>query len=393
MERRDNKGRLLRRGEGQRKDGRYFYKYIDRWGKTKYAYSWRLTETDRLPPGKANCKSLRELETEVQRDLILKENLTKSDVTLGEYLEAYMANKKNLRENIEYNYRSLMKTLKLYAINKMKLQDIIVSHAKQLMIDLSESGQKYSSIAKYKSFLYTAFDTAYEDGIIARNPFGFKLCRVIANNTEKRTALTERERDRLFKYIKEHYPDIYLPLYIMAYAGLRVSEMCGLTYRDIDFEKGLIRIDRQLKWGYISKRLIIDPPKTEAGYRCVPMDDEMREMLKEVVKEAKSRKHQPVVDGVSGFLFINRKGTPHQKSTIKERMKTVIRNYEKEAGAMRIKVTPHILRHTFCYIACKNGVEITKLQYIMGHTSPQITLGVYASIDVDESIVEEFLNE
>ena len=391
MERRDNKGRLLRRGESQRKDGRYVYKYIDRFGKTKYVYSWRLTDSDRVPAGKADCKPLRQIEAEIQREFILKENLTKSDITLGEYLEAYMANKKNLRENIEYNYKSLIRSINRHSISRVKLQDVLPSQGKQLMIDLKNEGQKYSSIRKYKSLLSSVFDTAFEDGIISKNPFAFKLSRVIINDSEKRSALTERERDRLYRFIKENYPDIYLPMYIMAYVGLRVSEMCGLTFRDIDFEKGLIRIDRELVWGKISKRLKIDPPKTEAGYRYVPMDDEMRILLEKAVKEARNRKNQPAVDGISGFLFLNTVGAPQRREAIGDRLDTITKNFEKNIGPLRIHVTPHILRHTFCDISCKNGMDITKLQYIMGHSSPQITLGVYANIDVDESIVEEFL--
>ena len=50
--RRDSKGRLLKTGESQRADGRYLYKYVDKAGKTRYAYSWKLVPTDPVPKGK-----------------------------------------------------------------------------------------------------------------------------------------------------------------------------------------------------------------------------------------------------------------------------------------------------------------------------------------------------
>ena len=50
--RRDNKGRLLKTGESQRTDGRYLYKYVDGFGKTRYVYLWRLTPSDPIPKGK-----------------------------------------------------------------------------------------------------------------------------------------------------------------------------------------------------------------------------------------------------------------------------------------------------------------------------------------------------
>lgn len=66
--RRDNKGRVLKNGESQRKDGRYLYKYVDAFGETQYAYSWKLVATDSVPKGKRDCISLRELEQEIRRD-------------------------------------------------------------------------------------------------------------------------------------------------------------------------------------------------------------------------------------------------------------------------------------------------------------------------------------
>ncbi len=56
--RRDNKGRILKTGESQRKDGRYLYKYIDSFGKQQFVYSWKLVATDRVPAGKRDCISL-----------------------------------------------------------------------------------------------------------------------------------------------------------------------------------------------------------------------------------------------------------------------------------------------------------------------------------------------
>lgn len=66
----DKRNRLLKTGESQRKDGRYAYKYIGTDTKPHFVYSWRLNETDPLPKGKRPCKSLRELEKEINHDLM-----------------------------------------------------------------------------------------------------------------------------------------------------------------------------------------------------------------------------------------------------------------------------------------------------------------------------------
>ena len=70
--RRDNKGRILKTGESQRKDGRYLYKYIDSFGEPQFVYSWKLVATDRVPAGKRDCISLREKIAELQKDIHLE---------------------------------------------------------------------------------------------------------------------------------------------------------------------------------------------------------------------------------------------------------------------------------------------------------------------------------
>lgn len=67
--RRDNKGRVLRNGESQRKDGRFMYKYTDNAGNIKYVYSWKLVKTDTVPKGAKDDLSLREKEKLIHRDL------------------------------------------------------------------------------------------------------------------------------------------------------------------------------------------------------------------------------------------------------------------------------------------------------------------------------------
>lgn len=67
--RRDNKNRILRTGESQRKDGRYAYKYIDTFGKPQFVYSWKLVPTDKTPAGKRDDIALREKEKEIQKDI------------------------------------------------------------------------------------------------------------------------------------------------------------------------------------------------------------------------------------------------------------------------------------------------------------------------------------
>lgn len=67
--RRDNRNRILRTGESQRKDGRYAYKYIDTFGNPQFVYAWKLVPTDKTPAGKREDISLRERKKRYRKTL------------------------------------------------------------------------------------------------------------------------------------------------------------------------------------------------------------------------------------------------------------------------------------------------------------------------------------
>lgn len=92
--RKDHKGRKLRTGESQRKDGRYAYKYTDHWDEVHFLYSWKLESTDRLPKGKKDALSLREKEKLVQRDLDDQIHAQRAKQTVVQLVQKYLAQKK-----------------------------------------------------------------------------------------------------------------------------------------------------------------------------------------------------------------------------------------------------------------------------------------------------------
>lgn len=94
VKRRDNKKRVLRNGESQRKDGRYAFKYLDSEGKPNFVYSWKLVDTDALPAGKRECISLRDKELEILKT-INDDSIPKTEyITVLELVEKYILQKK-----------------------------------------------------------------------------------------------------------------------------------------------------------------------------------------------------------------------------------------------------------------------------------------------------------
>lgn len=171
--RKDNKGRILGYGEGQRSDGRYFFKYIDAKGKTKFVYSWTLTTKDFTPKGKRPGPCLRELEAQIEKDLAA--GITPDNTTVFELAQKYTAAKVSVRRTTKAGYKTVPKFLEGDPFGSRKICDVTTLDAKEWLIHLQRDlGKSYSSIHSIRGVLRPAFQLAEEDDIIRKNPFQFR---------------------------------------------------------------------------------------------------------------------------------------------------------------------------------------------------------------------------
>ena len=163
---------------------------------------------------------------------------------------------------------------------------------------------------------------------------------------------------------------------------LRISEFCGLTFSDIDFDNGLISVDHQLY--YIGNHYRVDSLKTTSGERKIPMTEELAECLKRMMAKRKTFEQECRIDGVSGFISLTCHNTPTIERLWASRLKTIVKNYNMEHTVKLPNITPHMLRHTYCSKLVKNGVSLKTVQYLMGHASVSMSLNIYAHVDFDD---------
>ena len=392
--RRDSKGRLLKTGESQRADGRYLYKYVDKAGKTRYAYSWKLVPTDLVPKGKRDGKSLRELETEIQRDLQDGIDTTGGKMTLCQLYAKQNAQRANVKESTRQGRKKLMRTLEGDILGARSIDSIRLSDAKEWALRMKDKGYAYQTISNYKRSLNASFRIAIADDLVRKNPFDFKLNEVIEDDRTPRQALTEEQEERLLSFVSRDrvYKKYYDAIVILLKTGLRISELCGLTVADIDFKNEVVIIDHQLlkskEQGYY-----IETPKTKSGIRQVPLSRETIQAFQRVMK--KHPKAEPfVIDGRSNFLFVNHKGKPKVAIDYNALFVRMIKKYNKHHKDNPLPhITPHTLRHTFCTRLASKNMNPKDLQYIMGHSNISITMNWYAhaSIDTAKSEVQRLI--
>jgi len=388
--RRDNRNRILREGEYQRTDGRYRYRYIDEDGKEKNVYSWRLDKNDPTPKGKKRELSLREKEKQIQADLFDHIVTNGGNYTVVELVEKYVSLKTGVSHNTRAGYKTVINILKKDAFGKQRIDKVRLSDAKAWLIKLQQvDGRGYSSIHSIRGVLRPAFQLAVDDDLIRKNPFGFELASVIVNDSVTREAITRKQERELLKFIKEdkHFCRYYDAIFILFNTGLRISEFCGLTFSDIEFDQKRIKVDHQLQ-RTSQMQYVIQDPKTESGIRYVPMSEEVVACFRRVLANRVAPKVEPMVDGYAGFLFLDKNDRPMVALHWEKYLQHIVEKYNKIYRIQMPKVTPHVCRHTFCSNMAKSGMNPKTLQYIMGHSDISVTLNVYTHVQFDDAQAE-----
>lgn len=386
VKRRDNKNRILRNGESQRKDGRYVYVYVDANKKQKFLYSWKLEDTDKVPQGKRECVSLREKERQLQRDLCDGIVPNGGDMTVLQLVEKYVLQKTGVKHNTQAGYQTVINLLKKDKFGKQRINKVRISDAKCWLIELQRNGRSSSSVHSIRGVLRPAFQMAMDDDLIRKNPFQFELGTVLYDDSVKREAITKMQEKAFLEFVKndQHFSRYYEGIFILFKTGLRISEFVGLTISDIDLKNRTIDINHQLQ----RKRdgeYIIETTKTNAGTRILPMTDEVYECFKKIIGNRKKPKVEPMVQGKIGFLYLDKNEMPMVALHWEHYFRRICKKYNDRYKVQMPKVTPHVCRHTYCSNMAKKRMNPKTLQYLMGHSDIGVTLNTYTHIKFEDA--------
>lgn len=389
--RKDNKGRALRKGESQRsQDNRYVYTYTNPWGKRSYIYANTLQE-------------LRQKEDDLKRDQLDGLDMYAAGNGDVDYLvDRYMSTKNNLATSTYANYRYMYDHFCKDGFGKRKIADIKYSDMLHFYLSLIDKGIEVKTIETLHCVLHPAFDMAVRDDIIRKNPSDGVISEIKKRQGRKQKverALTYEQQVELMKYITDHpLYDYWRPLFTaLLGTGCRIGEICGLRWQDVDLENRVIDINHSMTYFRRGKQapytyeFKFEPPKTSAGIRKIPMLDDVYEVLMEMYEDQKKNGFSPlVVDGATGFIFINKVGTLHKHSAIDHSIRRIVNthNAEELVKAKQEQREPiilpffscHTFRHTFCTRFCENETNVKVIQSVMGHADINTTMDIYAEV-------------
>ena len=131
---------------------------------------------------------------------------------------------------------------------------------------------------------------------------------------------------------------------------------------------------------------------TPEEYIYKTMSDEVYQAFQNILKHRRKQKNL-VIDGYSDFLFINRNGNPQVAVNYEAVFRKLVDKYNSKHEEPLPKITPHVMRHTFCTRLANAGMNPKALQYVMGHSNITITLNLYthASLETVKSELQRFV--
>jgi integrase len=164
----------------------------------------------------------------------------------------------------------------------------------------------------------------------------------------------------------------YRDLVAMAlYTGMRLSELLGLTWDDVDLDGGCIHVRAQLSHAHIGSPARRVAPKTRAANRQIPLTPQLSGLLRE-------RRLSAARSAAGDWVFSTRKGTPLSQRNIQ---RSALHLAADAAGlrADGARLRFHDLRHTFAsHLIIDLGLDVVQVSRLMGHASPSTTLNIYA---------------
>lgn len=320
----------------------------------------------------ATQKEVRQKMTAVLRELDRGTYQTPNKTTVAawfrEWLDVFCTNKVKLLTL--QSYEGIVKNHIVPAIGSLELQAVKGTHIQKIYNTMTTAGLSGKTVKNVSAVLHKAFSVALKQGMISANPCeGAELPKTVRHEI---TPLTDEEIPRFLEAIDASpMRNAYA---LCLFAGLREGECLGLSWNQVDFQQGRIRVSQQLQkekkkgGGYY----IAPSPKNSKARTIEPPPIAFKYLQAERVKQLENRLAAgPMWSNPDDLVFTNETGGHYAISTFYKRFKRIA------AAIGRPDARPHDLRHTTATVAIASGADVKSVQDMLGHATASFTLNVY----------------
>lgn len=375
----DLKGNELGKGFGQRKNGLYFYRFTDRFGKRS------------SPIYNSDIRQLRQTAKLLMSQDVLHMSSSDPKITLNKlfdsWINIYVKNdlKESTRNSYKYTYKMYIKNSFL---GEMPVHKITVLKVKKFFNDIVEQNYSQSVCRTIRSIIISVLDLAVLENIIFRNDVA-KLKIKSKKPVKKVEALTVEEEIMFLQEAKHSY---HYNLFVLLFnTGIRIGEASALKVSDVDFEKRLLYINKTLYYNpnglnEDGTRFKVTTPKNGKS-RVVPLNNSAINAIKDqllqldLIKSGKLHSHAKSYQAVKGYednLFIAANGSPLRQSLLTRTLRLIVSRINNKYGEGTMKdFGLHVLRHTFATRCVENNIDLNVVKDYLGHKDIKLTASTY----------------
>ena len=307
------------------------------------------------------------------RELVMREDAGLGEayrMTVGEYLEEWLSGKRSLRETTRRSYRSHIDRYLRPNIGHLKLVDLRPHHVEAMYRSISDAApERRVTLLRVHATLRSALNLAVKRRLIPWNPsLHVELPRAHAHT------ITVWTPEQVAVFLSASKTDrLYALYHLVAFTGLRRGEVAGLRWKDLDLDRGLLRVAQQLQ--LLGGELSFVPPKTRSGLRTVTLDQGTVLVLKQHLRrQQEERLVWAEAYREHDLVFAWEDGAPLTPDHI-------FRRFQRLAAAAKLpRIRLHDLRHTSASLALAAGVPMKVVSDRLGHSSTTITADLYTHV-------------
>lgn len=333
------------------------------------------------------------------------------NIKLDDIFDLWSYLKRGIQDNTFQNYKYMYEMFVKPNIGSIRIQNLKRSDVKRLYNMLyEERALKISTIDNVHTVLHQVLTLAVEENYMRTNIADNLLKELKQSHNikaERRKALTVPEQELFINFLKQEnnpYHHWYPIFTVLINTGMRVGEVTGLRWCDIDFDEEVIHVEHTLV--YYNHRdengcyFNVHKTKTRAGTRTIPMLPVVKEafFMEKAYQEFNNLKCNVTIDGYTDFVFINRFGNVQHQGTLNKALRRIIRDcndaqFEKKTKnpVLLPAFSCHSLRHTFTTRMVEAGVNVKVVQEVLGHADFSTTMDIYTHISTEQK-KQEFDN-
>jgi len=392
----------LPKGITRCRDGRYQARYTSD-GHRYSLYGRDVEELAlRLEQAKKQAQEKKKAEEQYREMLQLREQeAPRCGLTLNQWYELWLREYKctTVKQGTVDSYRCMYEYYIRDVMGDKMLAEIRSDELQRFFNDMNRSGYSKSTLSLTSVVIGSMFRQAVKNDLISRNPVDACILPRGRRKVAERQALSERQQERLLEAAHGNPAEGILRLALGT--GMRIGEITGLQWSDINWKKNELYVRTTLKQHREKRNFYLDLPKTGSSARTIPLLPEMVRVLKQEQNRRKEEKREAGVmwrplPGMEQLVFLQKDGMPVSGQLVRQQLGRLVdemngsqssaarRKSGKGAGKAEAEpmphLTPHVLRHTFATRAIERGIPPKVVQELLGHSSITMTLDLYTHV-------------